>query len=405
MFPTLIPISSSNKRIAATVLAFLFAVWSNRGLSQETAAPTKKNLPEVSTPVKTKSRYPAVVRERSVNFSIPNASTQPAASTESATAEPFLPKEIYQRNAQPILAATELIADGFDRSVVEILDQDRRVALGTVVGLNGHVVTKHSLIRDLRENEIRFEANGSAWEATIVGFDEVNDLALLKAKQTESKIQDTLRPITFTSNGRLKNGKIVVGIGAKSSALSVGITTAPPTPRPRQDDCENCIDMGLTLDANMSLTRVYPRTVGERLGMLVGDQILMVNSQRVTSIADYDRIVKAIEIGDIVAITYRRNGRAFVITDKVPSTDRNSKQDRWGGGPFSQRRSGFDEVLVHDSVIRPQDCGGPLVNLQGQFCGINIARSMRVCSLAIPADAVKEFVLQYVDEAELIINQ
>ena len=184
------------------------------------------------------------------------------------------------------------------------------------------------------------------------------------------------------------------------------MTTAAPTPVPtRKTDCETCVDMGLAINLNMQLTRVYPRTVGERLGMLVGDQILMVNQQRVSTPDQFEKIEKQIQVGDVVTIAYRRNGRAFVITDKLPAITKNSKQDRWGGGPFSQRRSGFDEILVHDSVIDPADCGGPLVNLQGQFCGINIARSMRVCSLAIPAKSVQDFVLRHVNESELIISQ
>ena len=183
------------------------------------------------------------------------------------------------------------------------------------------------------------------------------------------------------------------------------MTTTPPIPPANEAECEDCVDMGLALDASMKLTRVYPRTVGERLGMLVGDQILMVNQIRISSPAEFKKIEKDVQVGDLIAITYQRNGQAFVITDKVPSITKNSKQDRWGGGPFSSRRSGFEEVLVHDSVIKPLDCGGPLVNLQGQFCGINIARSMRVCSLAIPAGSVKEFVLKYLNEAELIVER
>jgi len=45
-------------------------------------------------------------------------------------------------------------------------------------------------------------------------------------------------------------------------------------------------------------------------------------------------------------------------------------------------------VLQHDTILNPKDCGGPVVNLDGKTVGINIARSGRVESLAIPAEAV-----------------
>ena len=75
--------------------------------------------------------------------------------------------------------------------------------------------------------------------------------------------------------------------------------------------------------------------------------------------------------------------------------------DRWGGGPFSGRRFGFGRVIAHDSVIGPQDCGGPLVGVDGQVLGINISRAMRSTSYAIPIEDVKAFVLLIRPNAKL----
>ena len=59
------------------------------------------------------------------------------------------------------------------------------------------------------------------------------------------------------------------------------------------------------------------------------------------------------------------------------------------GGPLSARASGFPDVFQHDSVIRPTDCGSPVVDLDGKVIGINIARAGRTETFAIPADVVK----------------
>ena len=40
----------------------------------------------------------------------------------------------------------------------------------------------------------------------------------------------------------------------------------------------------------------------------------------------------------------------------------------------------------------PEDCGGPLVDLEGRVLGINIARAGRVESYALPASVVRETV-------------
>jgi len=64
------------------------------------------------------------------------------------------------------------------------------------------------------------------------------------------------------------------------------------------------------------------------------------------------------------------------------------------GGRLSQRRAGFPVALQHDTVLQPNQCGGPLVDLDGKTVGINIARANRVASYALPASAVKPLVDQ-----------
>ena len=66
-----------------------------------------------------------------------------------------------------------------------------------------------------------------------------------------------------------------------------------------------------------------------------------------------------------------------------------SDQQNNMGSKLSERRAGFPIILQHDSVLKPTDCGGPLVNLDGQVVGINIARAGRVESYAIPSEAVR----------------
>lgn len=59
------------------------------------------------------------------------------------------------------------------------------------------------------------------------------------------------------------------------------------------------------------------------------------------------------------------------------------------GGALSDRRAGFPLAIQHDTVLRPSECGGPIVDLEGKVIGINIARAGRVESYAIPAATVK----------------
>jgi serine protease Do len=69
------------------------------------------------------------------------------------------------------------------------------------------------------------------------------------------------------------------------------------------------------------------------------------------------------------------------------------------GGPLSRRRAGFPSVLQHDSVLRPRDCGGPIVDLDGNVVGVNIARASRVASYALPVSVVRPVVAEMLQHA------
>jgi serine protease Do len=62
------------------------------------------------------------------------------------------------------------------------------------------------------------------------------------------------------------------------------------------------------------------------------------------------------------------------------------------GGDLSERRSGFPAVLQHDSVLGPEECGGPVIDLAGRAIGINIARAGRTESYAIPDDVLRPLI-------------
>src|SRR5262249_43086894 len=58
------------------------------------------------------------------------------------------------------------------------------------------------------------------------------------------------------------------------------------------------------------------------------------------------------------------------------------------GTDRSERRTGFPVTLQHDTILKANECGGPLVDLEGRVIGINIARGGRTDTYAIPAQAI-----------------
>ncbi len=97
--------------------------------------------------------------------------------------------------------------------------------------------------------------------------------------------------------------------------------------------------------------------------------------------------------GDEIKLLVQREKNVLELTAKLGSPpDDANPQDHWGGGPFSVRREGFPQVITHDTVIRPEQCGGPLIDTDGLVVGVNIARALRVTTYAVPAETVQKLV-------------
>ena len=99
--------------------------------------------------------------------------------------------------------------------------------------------------------------------------------------------------------------------------------------------------------------------------------------------------------GDVIRIEFLRNGRKRETTAKLKSREEmpryhfNPGQFYPQGGKLSKNRTGYPRVLQHDMPITPQQCGGPVVDLDGRILGINIARAGRTKTYAIPSNDVK----------------
>ena len=76
-----------------------------------------------------------------------------------------------------------------------------------------------------------------------------------------------------------------------------------------------------------------------------------------------------------------------------------SDNDAKVNGPRSERLSGFERVIQHDTVLDPNECGGPILNTSGQAIGVNIARAGRVVSYALPASLVIPEMISMLQEA------
>lgn len=284
-----------------------------------------------------------------------------------------------------------------NESTVRVRADGKDAALGTVIDSAGYIVTKASELRG--EISVRLR-DGSELDAKYVGYHENADLALLK-------VDSPLTPIAFADKDKIIVGNFVAAPGMDEVPAAVGVVSVGTRAlRGLEAVIENTTKgfMGATLSDSMDGiegARIvgFPdpkegRSAARDAKLKEGDIIIRVNDQSIKKRDDLMKLLNGSKPGDTVKVVVLRDDEEKEFTFKLlpkSSIDRSEMQNRMGGA-LSGRRTGFPAVIQHDMVLKPVDCGGPLVDLEGNVIGINIARAGRVETWALPPDLVTKLV-------------
>ncbi len=277
---------------------------------------------------------------------------------------------------------------------VRVLVADKEVALGTIVSADGWVLTKHS---ELRAGKITCKLpSGLEIDAELVGFDVPHDLAMLKLPVRG------LTPVVWTDSNAAKLGHWVASPGIGKDPVAIGVISVAAREikgaKKLAPSGSGGGYLGVALDlgfAGVKVEEVFPKLPAEKAGLKAGDQILALNGEAVDGVDDFRAVLSRSKPGDEVKFKILRDEKEQELKATLAQSpggeggkSRGDLQNSMGS-KLSDRRAGFPVILQHDSVLKPNDCGGPLVNLDGQVLGINIARAGRTESYAIPSEAVR----------------
>ena len=151
-------------------------------------------------------------------------------------------------------------------------------------------------------------------------------------------------------------------------------------------------------DMGVRVTMVIKGTPADRADIFVNDIIVKIDDTDVTDIASLRTAMGQFSIGDTATITAKRGKsnpktKTFQLVlgdqkDLDPTAIRSRQQNSMGSTP-SKRRKDFPLAFQHDSQLDAKNCGGPIVDLNGNVVGINIARDGRVSSFALPRSVVE----------------
>lgn len=275
------------------------------------------------------------------------------------------------------------------RSTVRIRCEDKVTAFGAVVASDGWILTKASELKDDIVCELH---DGREFKARIVGVSEPFDLAMLKIEARG------LKPVEWRESTKDAVGSWVATPGLNQTPVAVGVVSVGAreiTGAELRRRGTNGGFLGIEIDSapaknGVKIHRIIPEGAAERAGFEEDDVIIAIGKKPITDAESLFKALQKTQPLDKVTVRVKRGSKEVVLKPVLGNRplERADFQNRLGS-KLSSRRTGFPMVLQHDAVLRPVDCGGPLVDLDGKVIGINIARAGRTETLAIPAEAIK----------------
>ena len=268
------------------------------------------------------------------------------------------------------------------RCVVRVECGGRGVALGTIVSSAGWILTKAS---ELRGPASCLLADGRRFDAEVVGIAEQFDLAMLQIDA------ECLPDLPWSEGKEPAVGQWVAVPGAESgTALGLGVVSVPRRPIP---GARGVLGVGFArADGGARVAKVLPNTPAEKAGLMQNDVITHFNGEPVQ---DQEAVIEALKTrspGERIRLSIRRGEDELEILATLgkldsPAARKRDLQNRSDIG-ISRRHDDFPVVIQHDTVLRPAECGGPLVDLSGRVIGINVARGGRTETYSVPSDVV-----------------
>ncbi len=271
------------------------------------------------------------------------------------------------------------------------------LALDKKYGNGSILISKSSLVGEGPVAELK----GKKVAAKVLLRDKENDLVLLSLSSAQKEGiksaqlgSDTLR---FEQLGRFLISPLR-GDTCKVSVLSSREFSLPKI----SSSAYLGVEIGLK-QGWVTLMDIKPGSPASENDLKQGDQVLNLNGVNIETPEDFAGTLHKCWPDDKITIKIMRpdssrGGDITLVKDIIlrvqPQHHFNHPAELFAGGK-SIRRDGFVRVFVHDAILRPEQCGGPVFDANGHFYGINIARYSRTSSVVIPSRCILKLIEQY----------
>jgi len=298
---------------------------------------------------------------------------------------------LLQNQALNLYKIIDPIAAKFSPHVVAIKSDNKLIAMGTVTELG--IITKLSEINRRGVVPRIIDHNGNVHQIVLKASNDDYDIALLENPTNIPGLK--LNPLP-----QPKIGTIVMAAGAADQALSSGVISV--TPRSLKEADRGFLGVVMDMErenlGGVMLMRVEDMTAASRAGLQAGDIITKVNGTEVTNMIEMRNLLQQRQPGEVITMSYIRDEQ--VISDvkvtlgaraEMPGVRRSRMNFmKQMGGKVNSVGEGFPEVLQSDIQIKSNYCGAPIIDLDGNFLGVALARSSRIKTYIIEAKKIAE---------------
>lgn len=219
------------------------------------------------------------------SLNITKTSNSGTTTTASSTSKANSTSEIVKKTADSVVEiSTESVVTGsFAQQYVQ-----QGAGSGVIISQDGYILTNNHVINGANSVKVRLR-DGTEYDATIVGSDSDNDIALLKVNATG------LSPATFGDSNSLAVGDYVVAIGNPLGELGGTVTDGIISALARKVTIE---DTQMTL--LQTNAQVNPGNSGGGLFNANGELVGIVNAKQ--SATEVEGIAFAIPINNVLDI-------------------------------------------------------------------------------------------------------
>jgi serine protease Do len=233
-------------------------------------------------------------------------------------------------------------------------------------------------------------------EATALGENGKYYLAILKVDAKNLPVLD------LSTKDSPEVGSWLASVGTSKDPVAVGVVSVAAREIPPQAGV-----LGVVLDTELPLVvAVAEESPAEQAGVKAQDRIVQVAGKSTPTRARLKEVVASFNPGDDIEFIVERDGKRLslkaTLGGEFPGFMGRHDFQNSLGGKLSVRRFGFPLAFQHDTALKPSDCGGPVVDIDGRVVGFNIARSGRTESYALPISAVQKVAAELMAEKLMV---